>query len=321
MTSTAVEAPDELICCPLCDYNLRGLVDPRCPECGYTFDWAELRDPQRRRHPYLFEHHPERNVSSFLRTLLGSLRPRKFWRTLFPTQPSVPRRLLLYWCLVASVVALPFLGLVGYRIYKLDEQLRARRAMHTRGMTPQFAAMITAQHGSVQAWMDQYMPLFPSRAYFRFSNIGGWFDVGEYFQVAAFALLWPWMTFASLLVFRASMRRARVRPVHVLRCAIYSADAAVLAALLVGVTWFFSGPWFASGGWYWGGNWWSFGGNTGVAIALGVMFGILTYRLWIAYRRYLRFDHALATALASQIMIGLLTIKLMADFYSRAWGG
>ena len=161
--------------------------------------------------------------------------------------------------------------------------------------------------------------LHSGTATFRFTNIAGWWQLGGYFQVTAFALLWPWLTFASLLVFRASMRRARVRPVHVLRCVIYSADAAVLAALLVGLIWFFYDPWFARA-WYWGGTWWSLGSNSAVSIALAVMFTLLTYRLWIAFRRYLRFEHALATALASQIMIALLTVKLMADFYSGSWG-
>ena len=52
-------AEAETLHCPLCEYNLRGLSEPRCPECGYRFEWAELRDPSRRLHPYLFEHHPE----------------------------------------------------------------------------------------------------------------------------------------------------------------------------------------------------------------------------------------------------------------------
>src|SRR5687768_18578285 len=82
--------------CPLCDYDLRGLTEPRCPECGYAFDWADLRDPARRLHKYLFEHHPERNVSSFLRTMIGHLRPRKSWGGLLPSQPSRPRRPLVY---------------------------------------------------------------------------------------------------------------------------------------------------------------------------------------------------------------------------------
>ena len=64
--------------CPLCLYNLRGLIEPVCPECGYRFAWAALLDEDARLHPYLFEHHPERDVSSFRDTLLGGLRPGKF---------------------------------------------------------------------------------------------------------------------------------------------------------------------------------------------------------------------------------------------------
>jgi hypothetical protein len=47
----------ETIRCPLCGYDLRGLPQPRCPECGRTFEWADLLDPASRRHPYLFEQH------------------------------------------------------------------------------------------------------------------------------------------------------------------------------------------------------------------------------------------------------------------------
>ena len=66
----------EQIACPLCDYDLRGLAESRCPECGYRFNWNELFDPARRKHPYLFEHHPERNVASFFHTKVeGTMRP------------------------------------------------------------------------------------------------------------------------------------------------------------------------------------------------------------------------------------------------------
>src|SRR5687767_7734312 len=68
-------AQGEDLLCPLCDYNLRGLIEPRCPECGYRFEWAQLRDQKLQFHPYLFEHHPKRNVWSFCRTLVGGLRP------------------------------------------------------------------------------------------------------------------------------------------------------------------------------------------------------------------------------------------------------
>ena len=109
MTDTAATSPAEQdVHCPLCDYDLRGLTEARCPECGAPFDWDELRDPTRRKHPYLFEHHPERNLWSWFRTLIGGLLPRRFWKTLSPVQPSKPRRLLLYWilCLLAGSVGL-----------------------------------------------------------------------------------------------------------------------------------------------------------------------------------------------------------------------
>ncbi len=34
--------PDMDIPCPHCGYNLRGIVEPRCPECGREFDSDQL---------------------------------------------------------------------------------------------------------------------------------------------------------------------------------------------------------------------------------------------------------------------------------------
>src|SRR5689334_19280249 len=74
--------------CPLCEYILRGLSEPRCPECVYRFIWPELFDPALKAHPYLFEHNLRRPVRSFVRTMVGGLRPQKLWSSLRPTQPS-----------------------------------------------------------------------------------------------------------------------------------------------------------------------------------------------------------------------------------------
>src|ERR1051325_5439857 len=92
--------------CPVCLYNLRGLNEPRCPECGFAFEWPELLDPQHQRHPYLFEHHPERNFWSFRRTLIGGLRSRNFWMMLKPTHTVNVRRLLIYWILCTCLLLL-----------------------------------------------------------------------------------------------------------------------------------------------------------------------------------------------------------------------
>ena len=109
-TSAAAAAPpgpdpEAPVPCPMCDYDLRGQPEPRCPECGYRFEWPQLPDPALKRHPYLFEHHPRRNVRSFVRTLLGGVLPRRFWRSLRPSQPSAPRRLVLYWVLATLLGA------------------------------------------------------------------------------------------------------------------------------------------------------------------------------------------------------------------------
>src|SRR3954462_12737452 len=97
--ATPPSAPDwsllsETIRCPLCQYDLRGLIEPRCPECGYRFDWPDLLDPAKRVHPYLFESPPQRNVRSFLRTWIGQFLPRRFWRKIRPAQAVNARRLL-----------------------------------------------------------------------------------------------------------------------------------------------------------------------------------------------------------------------------------
>ncbi len=107
MTQSAIPSPPPVdwstikttVECPLCLYNLRGLSDSRCPECGYSFDWAELLEPGRARHRYLFEHHPQRNLWSFYRTLLGGVRRKKFWTELIASQVLRPRRLIIYWLL------------------------------------------------------------------------------------------------------------------------------------------------------------------------------------------------------------------------------
>ena len=53
------------------------------------------------------------------------------------------------------------------------------------------------------------------------------------FQALGYFLLWAASTFGALLVFRISMRRARIRPVHVGRCVVYSFDAALWGAVLL----------------------------------------------------------------------------------------
>jgi hypothetical protein len=71
---------EEDLHCSRCDYNLRMLERPRCPECGLVFAWRDLLDAARRRSEFLFEHRwRDRPVRSWLLTLRRSLRPGRFW--------------------------------------------------------------------------------------------------------------------------------------------------------------------------------------------------------------------------------------------------
>jgi len=55
--------------CPRCNYDLTGLPQPRCPECGDSFDWNTIA--ANRRPSIAFErHHGVRRVAGFLSTWL-----------------------------------------------------------------------------------------------------------------------------------------------------------------------------------------------------------------------------------------------------------
>ena len=294
--SAPTPAPDwesvrEAVVCPLCDYDLRGLIDPRCPECGFTFEWADLFDPTRKRHPFLFEHHASRNLWSFRRTLVAGLRPHKFWTSLHPTQPSRPGRLALYAFLVVFAAAIP-------------------------------PAAVRFAHAT--AWSIMITPSVSFRwtssrtMYLRGAQLFAWQLSGAESVVNAFVyfVLWAAVTYLALLVFRISMRRARIRPVHVARCVVYSFDAVFWA----GATLFVAA------------------GSTLLVELLDTGYGpfemmdyaptwltLLTfllvlhipYRLCAAYRVYLRFDHPVLTVLASQLIAGLVLFNVF--LYRATW--
>ncbi|UCG34492.1 MAG: hypothetical protein JSU68_07585 [Phycisphaerales bacterium] len=313
-TSASVPgAPDweqigEEICCPLCEYDLHMLTTPRCPECGYRFEWAELLDPARRIHPYLFEHHPEANLRSFRRTLLNGLRPRRFWTSLHPAQPSSARRLVLYWCVVALIYTVPIAAELTAGFVSTLGPLQANRAWvvafyKTARGKDSFGAEVK-RFGSIEAYLDYYWPMPNSPAtlwkHLRYTRI-----LAEMTSYLLFPLLYAWLTFLSLLLFGLSMRRARVRRVHVLRCVVYSTDVLVWTGLcvLLGavISRLYLGTSVIEG--------WGLKGCLAFAVVMAVA---SIYRLYVAYRHYLRFDHPLATVLVSQVIVYLVGANLIA---------
>src|SRR4051794_26538304 len=225
-------AISETIRCPLCGYDLRGLTVARCPECGGRFEWTQLLDPNSRLHPYLFEHHPERNIWSFVRTVLGGLNPWRFWTTLQPQQPSSRTRLFVYW-FVASMLTVMVLspwyvdvlqGCVRSNIWERARYTRAYRANPTLWLQGK---------PSLQAFLDDQFPLWGNarlyaQAWQALTGPGGAGGDRSLMLLSAW-VAWPWASAGVFLLLRSSMRAARLRVEHALRVTLYSFDAMALA--------------------------------------------------------------------------------------------
>ena len=271
--------------CPLCDYNLRGLTEPRCPECGYAFEWGEVLSPPPSL-PYLFECQPGRNVRSFVATQVRGWVPRRFWRELRPEVAIRRGRLLLYWLMSAALM----LALMSPGLFTAGDAFFTRRAtsraMLSRAWAgdPRLAQVLAS---AVPPWNT-----FPfSRSVFRYDDALG----GRALAAVGF-LAWPWLTFAVLQVFAVSMRRARVRRWHVLRCVLYACDFGLAAGVAVPLLLWcdpLEHPAASAAG----------------AAALLPLAAYVSYRLGTAYHLYLRFHRPFLTAAASQAIALLVTWK------------
>ncbi len=293
--------------CPLCEYNLRGLNVPRCPECGYRFAWKEVLDPDRREHAYLFEHHPRRNLWSFRKTVFGALRSKQFWTSVHPVMPSRPGRLLAYWlatfgCFMAAAILVLFLTSFCELAWNLIEG---------RGGSP-FSVRVGWGWGAAPTTITPGSTWLPSAIWEFLSWLTAQCDHAEelLWMIPLVLFVWPLLTLASLKVFRWSMHRAKVNKVHVRRCVFYSFDmippalTMLLALLLmaayatVGNTAGWNAGWTA--GWY----------EPFLLLLPAVCIGFCTGRLYRAYSVYLRFDHPFLTVLASQVMVALAVMIL-----------
>jgi hypothetical protein len=167
----------------------------------------------------------------------------------------------------------------------------------------------------MQAWVDQRYPPAMSWAFVRGWLFGGkspdsfyyapshWPTLRWMLHVPLVYAAWPWLTFVTLMIFRASMKRAKVKAAHVLRCTLYSCDAGVLlvplGGLLGGTVPYAFVP--ALGG---------IGIDYRMFAAL-LFAGYTSYRLAAAYSLYMRFDRPAATALASQAIVLLFVVIVL----------
>jgi hypothetical protein len=266
-------------------------ADPRkarCPECGYPFWWEQLLRARQHRHPYLFEHHA--GVRGFFRTLLGGLRPRRFWSSVNAGHGVRLPHLLFYGLVVtlltaASVPAGYYLGMAI---------TLARREMRVQ---PQFSA--------VELLLD---PTFWQES---LDETRAEADLITCLSLASAA--WPWVTLAALLVFQTSMRRAHVRAEHVVRCVVYSGDVLVWSGLGL----------VAGGALGLLSTYQYVGAARPIVHCVLPALLVAAFRLGVAYRRYLRFDHAWSTALSSQVIyllaVNTVLVLFYDDFFRLLW--
>jgi hypothetical protein len=235
--ATAVERD---VPCPLCDYNLRGLTEPRCPECGHQFQWDDVRDEHRWHLNWLFEHNREHRLRAFLQTLRHSMQPAQFWNAVRPTHRPRIKRLVIYWL----VLTLPMLlaAAVVLSVPVLQECRRvyyARQASVTNlGMLPDNhpgKVQLITRYGSLRAAAAAMAPMPSPGKMFQLMLSGRPAAVVGFVVCCA---VWPWIITLGFIVFRDTLRRAKIKSVHVMRCAIYSWDTGILlCACLVPLVW------------------------------------------------------------------------------------
>ena len=304
----AAEAPDwsattERIACPLCDYDLRGLTAPRCPECGYQFVWNDLTDPARRQHPFVFEHHPEANVWSFFKTLFAGLRPRKFWTSLLPSQPSKPKRLAIYAIIVSLFASIIPIGMIVWEGVDLTLSNVESRRMSGWMYDPATGTRVQSKEQ-----VERLFPLPPSPRFFAHL----YSDARQLLPLLVVFVAWPWFTFAGLLAFQISMLRAKVNNVHVLRCVVYCFDTAVWHTVALSML---------LGGFHYAGYREDSDGPVLSGLSLTLAFALwFTYRLWRGYKHYLRFERPLATVICAQAVAFFITFFVIVQLINLLGG-
>lgn len=195
------------VLCSRCGYNLRMLTQPRCPECGLTFDWWTVLDRSAWQSDFLFEHHARRRpVRSYFTTLRRALRPIRFWK-----QVSIHHRIHVKPLLLMFAMAVPwFFGL-----------LKGLEWLGAVSLEPMFDYL---SRMTGQGWTFFWFNLT-----FKLNNI---YIYGHFFpsknDVLIFALMLAVAfggTFGFLCTLRQTLGRCRVRTVQLLRVVTYGAAA------------------------------------------------------------------------------------------------
>jgi ribosomal protein L37E len=275
--------PIEQLICRKCGYHLYGLTETRCPECGQPFTWTEVLDDYHRKRKPLFEYHwRDRPFRSLAYTWWLALRPRTLWRIIDIHDPPQLRPLAVMGAIALFLLALgsPIcMGMSLWLIYSV--------------CWPASGAPTAASIADLPSYLWTQLC-----------------EVTYYEAVIPVAALWA-IGLGALLILRQSMRRARVRNIHVVRVWAYSVIPIVPTALLAFWVCFLpiflleatSSTWSVTRAW----------GDT-ATIVVGCSFLYAAWSIRQGYRHYLRIPHSIAVAVLSQIIAVLATMAFGALF-------
>ena len=306
---------DTALPCPLCGYDLRGLPAGRCPECGHAFEPKELRREASLRHPYLFEHWPRRFYWSIPRTLIGMAMPGRFWRRL---RPEMPVRMppLVFFAIASTLLIVVLLGASwAPDVVKLAMGNRAqlKKAEQTyASLQPAEQRRLDFQHGGAGAFLAVQRSWYPGLETKQFWREASYYvDFRDALFVAPTLAAWPWLTLLTLLLFRQSLRQAKIGRGHLLRCCAYSSLPLLLIVPLAAGVALLPGEFkpFRLLGRFdpsdYGTLYQFLRLRSEMIVAVPIALLLSGYSLWRAYTRYLRFRHATATVVASQAIAWL----------------
>ncbi len=291
--------------CPRCDYDLSGLVatwvtscpmQAVCSECGLAFDCTNVLSPRMLGPRWSFEHAPRPAAGRWLRTSLMALRPSRLCAEMRIDHAVRRVRLAQFailWLLAVHLASVA--GRVGaFSFVRVwfgggTSWLRQIAASLEDDRLDLLGTLLMPYAGPIQvpvgARTISDLPMFPI-----------------YLLTFIPTVCMPvWM-----MILGATLAKARVRRVHLLRGLAYSLPGAGFWALFIcaGV----AACDMARGG-VMGPAWsrWELA-MAGLMLAFPVYHGLWW---WMFIRRYLRLPHALATVLLLMIMSGLVFIIVL----------
>ncbi len=272
----AVAVPIEQLTCLHCKYHLYGLTETRCPECGESFTWQEVLDHYHRQQKPLFEYRWRRKpFRSLVRTWWSTLRPTKFWSQIDMHDPPCVIPLLSLACLYTAILhALVAISLAtGNQIYYWMQQTSYRTSIRLLWFG-----------GTQRTFLQNVFALLDDV----YDNL-----LETQFVIALAA--WMISSYLALLIFQQSMRRFKVRNVHLVRVWIYSFPMIPLMTLAIT----FGFP-FAVGRMY------VRLPDALPSIILIIAVALVVRSIQVAYKKYLLMPHSWAVAICTQI-IALMT--------------